>query len=150
MPMTHSMVDIYNREALVERLGCWPSFHDAEVQAVRLDSGQRSTGRPSIELDIHVFDVDGKLPTGRLNFLTHTIVTLRFEGVRGIELSGFGHQNVLDELEFEDMGPGWNDRTRVSLPSNNGLIGTFRCESVIVLAVEPFVPGTHSVYARPS
>ena len=58
------MIRIFNREELEERFGEWPSFHDSEVQALRLDSGQRGNGKPSIEMDIHLFDVDGVLPNG--------------------------------------------------------------------------------------
>jgi hypothetical protein len=61
LPVT---VHILNREELEERFGDWPSFHDAEVLAVRLDSGQRANAQPSIELDIHVFAVDGARPDG--------------------------------------------------------------------------------------
>jgi hypothetical protein len=142
---------VFNREALEERFGSWPSFHDAEVLAMRLDSGQRTDGKPSVELDIHVFDIDGVLPDGHLNFVRHTLATLRFEGAEAVELDGFGPQNVLDELVLEDLGskaPG-AARVGVSLPSTNGLGGTFRCEHAIVLNASDFEPGPHSVYDRP-
>jgi Immunity protein 50 len=139
---------IINRESLEERFGCWPSFHDAEILAVRLDSGQVSSGPQSVELDIHVFGVDGVLPDGRSNFVLHTLATLRFERVEAVELDGFGPQNVLDELVFEDLGPGWTARLGVALPSNNGLSGSFRCEQIIVIGAEPFEPGPRSVYHR--
>jgi hypothetical protein len=142
------VVNIINRERLEGRFGEWPSFHDAEIQAVRLDSGQRLDGKPSVELDIHVFDADGLLPDGRVNFTRHTLATLRFEGVEVVMFDGFGPQNVLDELMIEDVGsaaPG-AARTVVSLPSNNGLEGTLRCERVIVVGASEFEPGLHSVY----
>lgn len=137
------MREIINREALEERFGSWPSFHDAEVYAVRLDSGQRSTGRTSLELDIHLFAVEGTKPGGRYNFVKHTLITLRFDGIEAVELDGFGPQNVLDDLLIEDRGSG---RIAVSLPSNNGLSGSLRCEEVVVLGVAPFEPGSRSVY----
>ena len=98
------MVDIINREALEERFGDWPSFHDAEVQAVRLDSGQRMDRKPSVELDIHTFATDGVRPDGHLNSIRHTLVTLGFEGAESIALDGFGPQNVLFDLVLEDLG----------------------------------------------
>jgi hypothetical protein len=142
------VLQIINRELLEERFGSWPSFHDAEVYAVRLDSGQRSTGRPSLELDIHVFDAEGKGSEGGWKYVRHTVATFLFDGVEVVELGGFGHQNVLDDLLFEDLGPGFVSASRigVSLPSNNGLGGAFRCETVTVLAATPFEPGPHSVY----
>ena len=77
-------MDVINREALVERFGEWPSFHDAEVYALRLDSGQGTDGVLRLELDVHVFDVDGTLPDGRFNFVRHTLVTLVFEEVEAM------------------------------------------------------------------
>jgi hypothetical protein len=144
------VIYIFNREELEERFGGWPSFHDSEVQAVRLDSGQRTDGKPTVELEVHLFDVDGVLPTGQLNFVRHTLTTLRFVGAEATELDGFGPQNVLDDLVFEDLGsnaPGAS-RMLVSLPSNNGLCGSFRCENAIVLSASDFEPGPHSVYHR--
>ena len=69
------MYRVINSELLEARFGQWPSFHDAEVLAVRLDSGQRSDGEVRIELDIHVFAVEGHRSDGRLNFVNHTVVT---------------------------------------------------------------------------
>jgi len=145
------MNDVIAYEALVERFGRLPTFHDAEVQAARLDSGQQTDGRASLELDIHLFDADGLLPDGQTNFTRHTLATLRFEGVEAVELDGFGPQNVLWDLEIEDLGNGAPDsaRLRVSLPASNGLAGSFRCEQALVVAVRDFEPGTHSVYHRP-
>jgi Immunity protein 50 len=143
------MVQIINREALEERFGSWPSFHDAEIYAVRLDSGQQSNGRPSIELDIHLFAIDGVREGGRFNFVRHTLATLRFEGVEEVELCELGPQNTLYELSLQDLGPRAPDaaRTQVTLPASNGLDGSFRCEDVIVLGWIPFEPGPHSVYS---
>ena len=145
------MIYIFNREELEERFGGWPSFHDSEVQAVRLDSGQRADGKPTVELDVHLFAVAGVLPNGRhLNFVRHTLTTLRFVGAEAIELEGFGPQNVLDDLVFEDLGsntPGASQML-VSLPSNNGLGGSFRCENAVVLSATDFEPGPNSVYHR--
>ena len=144
------VVPVVNAEALEARFGSWPSFHDAEVLAVRLDSGQRSDGRPRVELDVHVFSVDGQLPRGRLNFVLHTVVTMEFAGVEDVDLQGFHYQNVLDDLVIRqlDAGSPLAAKVQVELPANFGLAGAFRCEDVTVLAVEPYAPGPHSVYSR--
>lgn len=139
---------IFNRQALEERFGGWPAFHDAEVQAIRLDSGQRRDEPPSVELDIHVFDTDGVLPSGKLNFVRHTLVTLRCEEADEIVLDDFGYQNVLFDLLFEDLGsaaPG-NARMLVRLSSSFGVGGHVRCEQCVVLGVEDFKPGPRSAY----
>jgi immunity protein 50 of polymorphic toxin system len=143
------MVDVLNGDALEERFGGWPSFHDAEVLAVRLDSGQRSDGRTRLELDIHLFDIDGLLPSGHYNFVNHTLATFEFVGVENVELDDFGPQNVLDGLVIEKRTSTYSAaRIHIELPSNNGLGGAFDCEEVLVGAVEPHTPGIHSVYRR--
>ena len=128
--------------------GEWPSFHDAEVLAVRLDSGQRSQGIASLELDVHLFAVAGKRPDGGLNFVKHTVATLGFEGVDALQIEDFGRQNVLFDLTFEQVDLGHGREVQVDLDSSHGLAGRFRCREVAVLRVEPHEPGPHSVYGR--
>ena len=144
------MVRVLNSELLESRFGEWPAFHDAEVLSVRLDSGQRSDGVARLELDVHVFGVDGLRPNGRLNFVLHTVATLQFEGIEDVELDGFGPQNVLFDLVLRDFGGGGPSlaQVQVELPSSNGLGGSFRCRDVIVLSADPYEPGPHSVYGR--
>jgi len=146
--MLLGVVQIHNADALESRFGTWPSFHDAEILAVRLDSGQGSDGRVRLELDIHLFTADGQLANRRFNVVLHTIATLGFVGVDDVELTEFGPQNVLSDLVLRDRdvagAPG--GRVQVELPSSNGLSGAFSCEDVAVLAVQPYTPGPHSVY----
>ncbi|MBJ7330664.1 MAG: hypothetical protein JHC95_12265 [Solirubrobacteraceae bacterium] len=139
-------MDVINQEALLDRFGGWPSFHDAEIYSLRLDSGQRSDGLVRLQLDIHVFAVDGTLPNGRFNFVKHTLVTLEFEDVEAAGLDGFGPQNVLDGLTLEEVTVAAGRQVEVTLPASNGLDGRFRCRSVTVLAAAPMTPGPHSVY----
>jgi hypothetical protein len=105
-------VEVANQEALTERFGHWPSFHDAEIYALRLDSGQRADGIVRLELDIHVFEVDGELPSGRSNFVKHTLVTFGFEEVEAQQMEDFGPQNVLDDLVLEEVSPAGDSTDR--------------------------------------
>jgi len=67
--------------------------------------------------------------------------------VENLELDSFGPQNVLDDLVIVDRMPTVSEsRIHVELPANNGLDGSFDCAEVIVTAVEPHLPGPHSVY----
>lgn len=133
--------------ALIERFGRWPSFHDAEVLAVRLDDGSRTGLAPSIELDVHVFAMSDEVDDdGSFVLRSHTLAVLRFDGVRDVELEDFGAQNALDGLEVERAADG---ALTVALPSNNGLSGAFACDAARVVAVEPFTPGPHSLYGQP-
>jgi hypothetical protein len=147
--MLKGMLSVLAADLLESRFGSWPSFHDAEVLALRLDSGQRSDGSPRLEMDVHLFAVDGTLSDGRANFVLHTLVTLRFAGIETLRLDGFGPQNVLDELIMRDLGKSaWSTaKVEIELPSSNGLGGAFGCTEVAVLSVEPYTPGPHSVYS---
>lgn len=136
-------------EALVERFGEWPSFHDAEVMGLALDSGQRSDGKPSIEMEVHLFRASGeKDAEGRIIWRLHTVATFRFVQVAAVSLKDFWSQNVLDDLIIEKLPAGFGDRFAVSLTSNNGLEGSFQCGEVQLAEVKPFEPGPYSVYGR--
>jgi hypothetical protein len=118
------------------------------VYAVGLDSGQRSVEPTSVELDIHVFAVEGGHSDQRYRFTKHTLVTLRSETIEAVELDGFAPQNALDDILIEELGShvATASRISVSLPSNNGLGGSLRCEDIVVLAAVPFKPGPRSPY----
>ena len=131
---------IVNSETLTASFGGWPSFHDAEVVALRLDRGDK-TRDPWLETDIHVWqgspEVDARgYFVGRL----HTLVTLRFEGVDELWLYGLNHQNALWDLELEDLseletaGVRWG----VGMPTSFGLAGNFVCAGIAVVAARPY------------
>lgn len=141
-------MDVVNGDALIRRFGEWPSFHDAEIYGLRLDSGQRSDGIVRLELDIHVFAGDGLQPSGQVNWVNHTLAALGFEEVEALEIDGFGPQNVLDDLLLDEIHEAAGRQIQVMLPSNNGLGGSFRCRSVSVLEAVDFVPGPWSVYGK--
>jgi hypothetical protein len=142
-------VDIWNAEALTEIFGGWPSFHDAEILGLRVDSGQRSNGVVTLQLDVHLFAADGVLPDGRMNWVKHTLATLEFERVESLRLDGFGPQNVLFDLEMKDVQTASDKAIQVTLPASNGLEGSFRCGSVVVIRTKEHFPGPHSIYGNP-
>jgi Immunity protein 50 len=86
------------------------SFHDAEVQALRLDREG-----PTLHLDVAVA------------FPELRIVHLRFERVTDVELDGFNEQNVLFDLKVVTANDG---RLDVELQSSYGLGGSLRCASI--------------------
>jgi hypothetical protein len=140
------MAQIADLDLLTTQLGAEPSFHDAEIQALRLDSGQRSDGEPRLELDIHMFASQNL--AGHVAFVNHTLATVAFRGIESVELSGFWHQNVLFDLSLRDISPeaGSGARVEVELWASNGVSGAFRCREVALTAAAPFTPGTRSVY----
>lgn len=93
---------VRNHEAVIARIGVWPTFHDAEVISFRCDRSG-----PFIESDIHVWNqpADSLDHEGHFVRTAASVVTIRFLNMRDLTLDGFNWQNVLDELAF-DMTPG--------------------------------------------
>lgn len=146
-------MDIQNREALIERFGEWPSFHDAEVYAARFESGQLSDGVPRLQLDIHLFQWEANTPDGRSVFANHTLATIEFADLAVLDFKWFGRQNVLADLTIEEsVDPEDRDSPPllVSFPSSYGMDAEIRCSSISVLRVRPFSPGEYSVYGKRS
>lgn len=131
-----------NAEALAAHFGGWPSFHDCEVRAVRLDAGSPGDDPVRLELDVHMFALDSVLDdAGHWRRVDEALVTLVFEDVDDVELSAFGPQNVLFDLEVEESPGAGGSRLLVSMPSSNGLQGEFACRRASVARVEPLAPG---------
>ena len=83
--------------------GCWPSFHDAEVQRIVLDrTHQDASGSFVAMLDV---EIHGWLlvqqPSGELVQSRDALVSLRFESVSNLMLEGFNQQNVVTALNLQ-------------------------------------------------
>lgn len=111
-----------NHDAIISIYGMWPSFHGAELTALRLDT---KGGNASIEADLRV------LALGHPS----VVVTLRFDYVDDVEPEDWEHQNVLEELEIsydED-----DKRFEVELSALNGCSAEFTCVRISVVSVTP-------------
>ncbi|WNG39623.1 hypothetical protein F0U61_42585 [Archangium violaceum] len=132
-----------NAERLTRIFGYWPSFHDAEVLELNLSRGGNGAevggdNAPILTARIYVFEMTSKVRSGRFVLRNHTRVTLRFEGVDGLELDGFNHQNALNALSFElvprtDGGP---SLLAVTFDPAYGLGASFTCRSAEVVEAE--------------
>jgi hypothetical protein len=139
---------------ITDIFGYWPSFHDAEIQELRLtvaDSEPWVAGSesPAMEMAIHVFElVNDVTPEGPRLSTNHTLVKLRFGNVEGLQLSNFWYQNCIHELEFgiepvrypRGGGPVEGPRPNlllVEIHSSVGLSGKFKCQSAEVVSTEP-------------
>jgi len=137
--MDRRRLHFLNSEALTTIFGRWPSFHDSEVVALRLNrTGEDAM--PSVEIDIHLWETGGDVDAaGRYVTGHHTLAQLRFEDVDEVALEGFNAQNVLFDLEIE--GPALDSqRWSVSLNASYGVSASFSCASAIVLRAQPFEP----------
>ncbi len=124
---------------LIELLGRWPSFHDAEV--VRLSLDREGIDGPSLHLAIHLFEVSAEVgPSGPYVRKNHTLVTFRFVDVAMTDLRGFNQQNVLFNLRFERLNSDEHDGRHlgVTLESSFGLEGSFGCSRCAIADIEPY------------
>ncbi len=132
---------IANFAALTDRFGRWPSFHDAEVLALRLDRGPDAQRLPSLELDVHLWEITDEVDAMGGDVLRkHTLATLRCEDIQELELFGFNLQNVLSDLRLDDLSELHDPAIRwgVTLRSSYGLGGSFVCRRIGVTGVRPY------------
>ena len=128
-------------DKLIAVFGYWPSFHDAEVVRMTLDSGRRQDGvAPSVDAMIHTWESTAEVDaTGYFVLRNHVIVHLRFREIDGLDLRGFNHQNVLSSLQFVDLrkqGP-VRFQFEIQFHDNFGVHGVFRCRTIELLDVSP-------------
>ena len=133
---------IQNGEALVAIFGCWPSFHDAELLAVRLESDKSHYG--ALEADVHVFEMTREVDErGCFVLKNHSLVRFRFRGLADVELDDFKSSNVLSSLEIDDIEVIDNQRCPYSVVFD-AILGcelSFKCQEIAVLSVEAFGVG---------
>lgn len=91
---------IPGKEQVVQRIGKWPSFHDAEIVELKLVRQGES-----------VLQIKTMYPPGEVFFYLENIVEL--------ELADFSEQNVIQDLHLEKDEQG----VRLSLEPCYGLAG---------------------------
>jgi hypothetical protein len=80
VPDQKTVVAIKNHTALTSIFGEWPSFHDAELIALRFGIESKLSW---IEADVHVFEMTSDIDSrGYFDLKNHTLVTMRFDGTR--------------------------------------------------------------------
>lgn len=130
---------VENAEMLTRIFGRWPTFHDAEVVRIALD--RSGPAGPTLDATVHVWEMTPDVnPSGQYILRKHTLVTLRFHAIDELELSGFNHQNVLNDLAIEPADPesGGRRAIAVATPTSFGVSTTFRCKRCEVLRAEPW------------
>lgn len=136
------LTGLYNR---------WPSFHDSEVLSIHLD--REGPEAPVALIRVHLFEgsPDAANP-GRIAWKNHSVATLKFKSVVGLELSDFNRQNAIFDLGIELAPAGHDDVTwagpayEVVISSSYGVGGSFICSSIEVVSVEKKIP-PGSVYS---
>lgn len=118
-------------ELVEEKLGSWPTFHDAEILTMVLDrSGPTLLVRILIGVPIR--------PPETWTFE----VNLRFNDIDSLELSEFNHQNVISYLALSSITEerpstlATEERVKVEIDSVWGLRGSFTCSGGEVMSIE--------------
>ena len=139
--MTRTQTDyVQGSQQLVDVLGYWPRFHDAEVITF---SVQRS------------LDMAEAAPFGRLSVNVYTttyigvgtadleqviakslLVNFVFQGLRDCEMAGFNHQNVINHLTCSSVEADDDAGVQVDFESIWGVGGWVRCEAVVLESVQ--------------
>jgi hypothetical protein len=122
---------------LIEVVGEWPSFDDAELISVVLDRGDgtpwnQESDSPTLDLKVRLAE------TG------YFVVELRFKRVLKVELKNFSYQNSVQEIVFDRMPERVDSRGSygpagflAEVVAHCGLEGTFQFGSATVLSVLP-------------
>ncbi len=124
---------------LLDVFGEWPSFEDAQVHRLSLDSG--GSPGPTLELVVHLFRRTSEVsPRGLYVRDKHTRLTMRFASVAELVLEDFQDQNILSRLDVgvSDPEPTGERRLWVVLESVFGLAARFQCSRAVVVGVEPW------------
>jgi hypothetical protein len=127
-------------ERVVEALGYWPSFHDAEVITF---SAERAlpfkAGATTARIAVHVreYQASGQ---GTANYQQElcksVLIHFTFLQAEEIQIDGFNHQNVINSLTVHESPAEGLPALEVNIESIWGFGGTLRCASVAIESVE--------------
>jgi hypothetical protein len=130
---------IKDAEAVIESLGYWPSFHDAEVVKFSAERALPVIVDSTLaRLVVHVrqYATTGEGTAQCQQVLTKSVlIHFCFKGVSDLDLSDFNHQNVINALGVSQHH-GADSPLIVEVESIWGLGGSFQCVSATVEAVE--------------
>lgn len=123
---------------LIEVIGEWPSFDDAELISLCLDRTDGSphipgSNSPTLSMTIRLVE------TG------YYLTEIRFNNVENLELSDFSYQNEIKEIAFDRTSPNkWDPdgklgtaKLLVEVEAHCGMQAKFQCRSAAVLSVVP-------------
>jgi hypothetical protein len=136
-----AMPTIAGREGVERIFGEWPSFHDAHLVGVSLQASGVSKGSTSC-LALRIYHCT---PATEWSDSIHyeyvsknrTIITLRFDHVRELELNELREGNILDGLVLTDAVDA-RGQSCISVDLNGcyGADGKFQCDAVAVVKIE--------------
>lgn len=131
---------IVGARKVIEALGYWPTFHDAEVISSSVERGfPFKSGHAVARLAVHVrqYETVGE-GTAECHQVVRKSVLVRFvfHGACELKLSDFNHQNVINAITISKQVGDEESRLLVDVESIWGFGGTLQCVSASVEAVE--------------
>ncbi|WP_183136047.1 Imm50 family immunity protein [Pseudomonas viridiflava] len=132
---------INSAELVIEAIGFWPSFHDAEVISFSVSRALPDQGSATVaKLCIHYREHDA-VGVGTADFeyvcQKSLLVELIFSEIHDLSLTDFNPQNVLESI---DLKRSQDLSILVDIVSIWGIGGTIRCNHVAVGAVTNLLP----------
>lgn len=120
-------------EKVIEMLGCWPSFHDAEVisfSVSRAFPGIAAATSARLCVNVREYKTVGAGTASYESVCCKSVlIELVFHGLQNISLSGFNHQNVINSIDLNSPDGLLID---VEVDSIWGFGGVIQCASVAV------------------
>jgi hypothetical protein len=123
-------------DELISRLGLWcrpgwAPFHDGEVIEIKV-----LRDAPSLVVRIFTFHRSDEFDElGQFLRKNEVVVTLEFDQIDDLQLSGFNHQNVIGGIFFEQR-----ERITIFIESIFGVECRFTCKTIKVINVAPGKP----------
>lgn len=124
---------VQNTEKVVEALGFWPSFHDAEVisiSASRSGDGYPASSSARLSVNVRYYKEIGQ---GTVDYekvcFQGLLIEFLFHDLHSFSVEDFNHQNVIDSIEFSSKD---EQLIEVNVSSIFGFGGVLRCARVEV------------------
>lgn len=135
--------DITGSELVTEVFGYWPSFHDAEVVRMFLETTASPSAGPELRADIYAFEITNEVaPDGTLVLRHKVLVSFRFSGVDNLLVKDFGNQNAIMGLSIVDIRSRQMEAVKFEVRFDGafGVSAGFLCREVFVESVRAWKP----------
>lgn len=131
---------IVGANKVVEALGYWPTFHDAEVVSFAAERAlpvKCDFSRFRMSVHVRTYTTIGEGTAQYAQVLSASVlIHLLFSGACDFEFSGFNHQNVINAIVVTPVATSEPANLHVEVESSWGFGGVLRCSRIDVEAVD--------------
>lgn len=129
-------MEVKGKELVTIQYGGWPSFHDAEILSIELTRGSEPGQYANLISIIYLYQRK-TINEGTAQYETlssnENVITIEFQNIDELNIGGFNHQNVIEELHFKEKG----GSIYVEFESIFGVHCSFSCKEIVILSVVP-------------